>query len=375
MSDNTTQPIISNTILNIEKTDYGSTELFLGQAPGLLDTINKPHPEIWNLYKKMKSLDWDENEFDYSTCNQEFKTCSKSMYQAMIYNLAYQWEADTVASRSIASILAPFITSAELWAATMAIGTNEILHSTTYSEIVRNSFDNPDDVLNEILGVTESFQRLEPMARVFAEVYTVSHRYALGEASKEQAYNALMKFYVALYCLERIQFVASFAVTFAFGEIGMFVPIAKAVQKICQDEFEVHAVLDKLIIQNELKTPRGASWLENNRTEISTIITSVVNSELAWSDFLGSEDRELPGMTSQKLRDFVLFNSQPVYANLGLVNPFNTITVNPLPFTEEWMNINAIQAAPQEEKGRNSAYLIGAIQPRNKDKIYDMDGL
>ena len=368
-------PDIPASIFNIHKSDYKSTALFLGQPGGLLDSIHRPHPELFAMYKKMLSLRWDENEFDYASCNSEFKTCSRGMYDAMIYNLAYQWEADTVASKSIVPLLAPFITNSELWGATLAIGTNEYLHGLTYSEIVRNSFDNPDEVLGEILDITESFHRLQAMAKVFGQVHDVSHRYALGHASDDEAYNAVMAFYVALYCLERIQFISSFIVTFAFGEIGMFVPIAKAIQKICQDEFEVHQRLDRMVIQIELATPRGQQWLAQNRERVHAIVTEITQAELNWSEFLGSQDRELPGITVQKLQDSVIYNAQPVYEALGLPSPFRRIEANPLPFVEEWMNVNAIQAAPQEEAGRNSAYLIGNIVPRDKDKLYSTEGL
>ena len=126
-----TQPSIPESIFNIHKSDYKSTDLFLGQPGGLLDSINRPYPELFAMYKKMLSLRWDENEFDYASCNSEFKTCSRGMYDAMIYNLAYQWEADTVASKSIVPILAPFITNSELWGVTLAIGANEYLHGLT----------------------------------------------------------------------------------------------------------------------------------------------------------------------------------------------------------------------------------------------------
>ncbi len=366
---------IPQNIFNVHKSDYKSTDLFLGQPGGLLDSINRPHPELFAMYKKMLSLRWDENEFDYASCNSEFKTCTRGMYDAMIYNLAYQWEADTVASKSIVPLLAPFITNSELWGATLAVGVNEYLHGLTYSEIVRGSFDNPDEVFNEILSITESFHRLEAMAQVFGQVHDVSHRWALGQASREEAYDAVMAFYVALYCLERIQFISSFIVTFAFGEIGMFVPIAKAVQKICQDEFEVHQRLDRMVIQIELSTARGQQWLQANRERVHGIVTEITQAELKWSEFLGSEDRELPGITVQKLQDSVLYNAQPVYEALGLQSPFKRIDSNPLPFVEEWMNVNAIQAAPQEEAGRNSAYLIGSIIPRDKAKVYSTEGL
>ena len=71
----------------------------------------------------------------------------------------------------------------------------------------------------------------------------------------------------------------------------------------------------------------------------------------------------------------MVFNAQPVFDVFGIESPYPRIEANPLPFLEEWMDVNAIQAAPQEEAGRNSAYLIGSIGIRNKDKIYDTDDL
>ncbi len=49
-------------MFNKEKTidQYAEPTLFLGAPMGLVDTIHKHFPEIWKLYKEMKSLDWDE---------------------------------------------------------------------------------------------------------------------------------------------------------------------------------------------------------------------------------------------------------------------------------------------------------------------------
>ena len=58
-------PDLPKEIFNVTKTDYKSKELFLGQPGGLIDSINRPYPEIHALYKKMLSLRWDENEFHY----------------------------------------------------------------------------------------------------------------------------------------------------------------------------------------------------------------------------------------------------------------------------------------------------------------------
>lgn len=125
-------PQISDNIFNLQKSDYETPTLIMGQKPGLFDTINKKYPDIWNLWKQMRSLDWDPNEFDYSSCVGEFETCPKDVRDMMMFNISAQWEIDTVFSRAIAPVLAPFITSSELWAAWQRISDNEVIHSVTY---------------------------------------------------------------------------------------------------------------------------------------------------------------------------------------------------------------------------------------------------
>ena len=79
-------------IFNTKKTDYGNVQLFFGQEPGLLDSIHKFYPKLWRLFKKLRKQDWDEEEFDFSLCNVEFKTCPPHVYERMINTLIWQWE-------------------------------------------------------------------------------------------------------------------------------------------------------------------------------------------------------------------------------------------------------------------------------------------
>src|SRR3954469_9371729 len=106
--------MLDTTIFNAGKADYKNTgSIFLGEANGLFDTINKNHPKIWEIYKNLKSLDWDELEFQFKQCNVEFKTRPASIGDRMIKTLGWQWEADTSAANSVISVMAPFLSSSE----------------------------------------------------------------------------------------------------------------------------------------------------------------------------------------------------------------------------------------------------------------------
>lgn len=351
-------------IFNLDKTidEYKNTPLLLGPEPGLFDTVHKKYPKIWSLYKEMKSLDWSEDEFDYSQCNLDFKNAPQDTSDMMIETLAWQWEADSVASRSIITVLAPFITSSELWAAWQRISDNEVVHAATYSEIVRMSFDNPNDVLNRILKIKESFDRLSPVADVFKEVSRVGHEYALGLRQNDQeTYNAVYLAICTLYMLERIQFMASFAITFTICSSGLFQPIGKAVQKICQDELEVHCELDKTVLSLENKTERGRIAKEQLKDRISEIFHSIVDAERTWlRDRIFANNRQLAGVNLELADEWVLFNAKSADHFLEVDSgKYSYPKFNPMPSLEVWINMNKQQAAPQEQD--LAAYKVGAF--------------
>lgn len=365
---------MTSKVFNTDKTPEqyrDAKSLFFGTEPGLFDTMNKPFPKIWSLYKTMKSLDWSEDEFDYTQCNLDFKNCPKSVYDVMVRTLAWQWEADSVASRSVAPLLAPFITDSSLWAAWQRISDNEVVHAATYSEIVRMSFDNPEHVMADILAVKESLERMGDVQQVFEDLHRVSHKYALGNCSVEEAYDKVFMAVVALFLLERVQFMASFAITFTVCSSNYFQPIGKAVQKIAQDELEVHVELDKEVLRCELATKRGRDAYNRLKPRIKALADAVVETELAWTDYLFSEGRELVGTNAKLVKQWVLFNARDVYEFLDITTDHKFPKTNPMSHLEDWINIGKTQAAPQEQD--NNQYKVGTIIRDDDDKQFDVD--
>jgi len=364
--------LLNDKIFNLEKKDYVIPSLFLGESMGFLDSINKHYPNLFDLYKKMKSQDWDENEFNFTSCNVEFKTCPKNIYDMMLLTLAWKWEADSIASRSVFAITAPFISSNELNCLWQRISENECLHALTYSEIVRNSFDNSAEILDYLSTLNNVFDRSYIVTEIFAYTFDIGHKLSLGLIPKDQtAYDAIFMFVVTLYCLERIQFMASFAVTFAIADSGIFVPIGKAVQKICKDEFDIHVKACKTILNYELVTERGLMTFNRMKPKISELLTSIIESEFKWINYLFSDGRELVGMDAELLKKWVLFNAADVYNFFGIQSSIELPNKNPLGFIEEWINIDKIQGSPQEEK--TAAYLVGAIINDDEGKIYSTE--
>jgi Ribonucleotide reductase, beta subunit len=376
----TTPPVIDEAIFNIYKKDYQNTSLWLGEAPGLFDTVNKQFPDVWKAYKTMKSLDWDENEIPFSSCNAEFKNpLLRTKAQKMIKSLAWQWEADSVASRSISHIVSLFNPAPELWAAWQRISDNEVVHAATYSEIVRASFDNPREVIGKILAITEAMQRLETVAREFKWIRERGLRFQLGEVPNDQeTYNATFMFSFVMLVLERLQFMASFAVTFALAHEDLFIPIGKMVQKIAQDEYEVHTGLDFTVLYMEMQTERGQIAYQQLRPRMNAILNEVIATEMNWSDFVFLDDEtgeyveDLKHCNRKQLKDFVLFNATFIARSMRLDMEYPQIENLPLHYMKTWMDMGDTQPSPQEQA--NAQYKVNVVVRDDADVEFDVSG-
>lgn len=357
---------------NVEKDDYGKTEIFLGQAPGLLDSINKQYPEIFNLYKNLKTLDWDEAEYPYADCSADFIKKPKHG-RMLLKNLGYQWELDSFASR-ISAIIALFDPCTEIWVAWQRISDNESVHGLTYSEIVRTALPNPKEAMDDILQEIASLDRLEVLGREMSAIIKCGHEYQLGlRANDQDTYNHAFMFVYLLLVLERVQFMSSFASTFAIGNDGSFNPVARGVQRICQDEWELHVEMDQLVMKELMRTARGVQAFRMLKPRMEAILEEVVASEINWNQFLF--DDEPNDMINECLnRDgldaWVHYSGHAVAKFMGLDVNFPLVESNPLAYMAGWVKIADIQQSPQEEN--QGAYKTNTVTRDDDDTIFDI---
>lgn len=331
----------------------GKYSLFLGQEPALYDSINVNHPKLFELYKQQKSQDWSENEISLEQSRIDMLTCPTETRDIMLKNLALQWSFDSIASRAIAPVFAPFVTNSELWAALLKNTEIEVLHALTYSEIVRQCISDPQEIFTEIMNNQSIMDRSSPVNIALGKLSKAGAQYSLKLIDKDQAYPIVMRGMVALYCLERLQFMASFAATFAVVEQGYFQGIGKLVQKIMQDERFIHAEVDKLAIEIELSTERGQKWFEKDRKIVEEMIDAVVQAEYDWTDYLFSEGRKVVGLNPVIMKEWIQFNAQDVYATFKIAPEFAKIDKNPIKFMDNWLDLNKNQNAQQEADSAN----------------------
>jgi len=353
------------TIFNAANTGWrtGEYPLFLGQQPALHDTINLRYPEISNLALRQVSQRWVFDEINHDQSRMDLTTCPKSIYQVMLMNIAYQWEADSSASRAIAPLLAPFVTNSELWEALLENTNMEVTHAKTYSNIVQQCVPDPNEVFRMVMESEETLGRADTVHKAFDGLAVAGAFKTFNDAGYSDFrhlgddfyYNAIMTAMWALYGLERIQFMSSFAATFAIVEQGYFQSIGKLVQKILLDELFVHAAVDREVLRIELATERGKAWMQYNRALVKRLLDEIVEREAKWAPHLLGQGRSIVGYTVPLATAWTAWNAKECYTLAGVGPAIEAPERNPLPWMDNWIDMNKTQNAQQEADGNNYA--------------------
>lgn len=355
------------TVFNNENKGYvnATYPLFLGPELGLIDTIRVAYPELEDLYQKQVSQIWNENEVSLVQDRQDMLTVPKDTVDLMVKTISWQHLGDSIASRSITGLLLPYVTNSELEMLINAWGFFETIHARTYSHIVKQTFIDPVEALKQTYENTQTLVRSQNIIKAFDSL-----RYLPANASEADKRKALIETLSALFALEAIAFMGSFAVTFAIAETGVFQGISQLVSLICRDE-TLHTRFDHAIISILKKDKGWKDSLKASAGSIKKIVDDVVYQELEWADYLFSEGRQVVGLTAELLKEYTLFSAKPVYDTLGIEYDFPVISENPCPYMEKYIDSSKVQVAAQELQ--ITAYKIGAVKDDSDNVDLDFD--
>ncbi len=345
---------MTNTIFNRENTDWqtGRSDLFLGQNLGLHDSVNQPHPKLFELYKHQRSIDWDETEISLQQSKLDMLKAPKDLVDLMIDNLAYQWEIDSVASRSFAVLLAPFITNSEFWAASLKNQEIEIVHALTYSEINRICIPDPNQIFKTMASNQFIKDRSVLAYKYLEELAIAGAKYKLGiMQNNQELFDIVIMGYITIYLIERLQFMSSFSSTFITAENGYFRGICMLIQKIAIDEGDCHASVGEYVLRYLFKNDiRAIETMNRKEKEIANLLKEFLQIEYTFNKKI-FKGRKILGLNVDLNNAWAEYNHWFASDTLGMSSGVRPNT--PLIYMDNWLNIDKVQNANQESDNNN----------------------
>ena len=362
------------TVFNTNPVDSTKQPMFFGQPLGLQRYDEYKYPAFDKLTQQQLGYFWRPEEVSLQKDRADYKLLTKEQKHIYTSNLKYQIMLDSVQGRAPGMAFMPYCSLPELEGAMNVWQLMEMIHSRSYTYIIKNVYPNPGDVFDTVLGDEKILSRADSVTSSYNELINHAHEYDSGNIwrmateghpngtyDRKELKRKLYRAVINVNILEGIRFYVSFACSFAFGELKVMEGSAKIISLIARDESQ-HLVLTQQIIKKwqEGDDPEMVAIAEEEREHTIDMFKKCVEEEKEWAEYL-FKDGSMIGLNDKLLCQYVEFIANRRLRSLGL-DPLYDIPMrnNPLPWTEHWLNSKGQQNAPQETE--IESYVVGGIK-------------
>ena len=363
------------TVFNTNEIDTKKQPMFFGAPLGVQRYDSFKYPQFENLTKQQLGYFWRPEEVSLQKDRGDFQSLRSEQKHIFTSNLKYQTMLDSVQGRAPGMAFLPYCSLPELEACMECWSFMEMIHSRSYTYIVKNVYSDPSDVFDTILtddkileraaSVTESYDNFI----AYAQEYGQSNNWKPdwkdhinAEWTRKDLKRHLYRAVANVNILEGIRFYVSFACSFAFGELKLMEGSAKIISLIARDENQ-HLAITQNILNYWRKghdDPEMAQIAKEEEDWTYQMFDRAVNEERKWAEYL-FKDGSMIGLNDKLLQKYVEWIANRRMRSIGL-KPVYDIPAknNPLPWTEHWISSKGLQVAPQETEVES--YVVGGIK-------------
>ena len=362
------------TVFNKTKVDTKNQPMFFGQPLGVQRYDEYKYPVFDKLTQQQLGYFWRPEEVSLQKDRSDYQTLSEQQKHIFTSNLKYQIMLDSVQGRGPGMAFIPYCSLPELEACMTVWEFMEMIHSRSYTYIIKNVYSNPGDVFDTILDDENVMSRASSVTESYDSFIEHAHQYdgstmwdlareghQGGQWERRELKRKLYRAIANVNILEGIRFYVSFACSFAFGENKLMEGSAKILSLIARDESQ-HLVITQNILRkwSEGDDPEMKLIAQEEQSYVTEMFKRTVEEEKAWANYL-FRDGSLIGLNDRLLYNYVEWIANRRMKAIGLAPMYDIPAKNnPLPWTEHWLNSKGQQNAPQETE--IESYVVGGIK-------------
>ena len=370
------------TVFNTEDVNTKKQPMFFGAPLGVQRYDNFRYPQFETLTKQQLGYFWRPEEVSLQKDRGDYQTLRPEQKHIYTSNLKYQIMLDSVQGRAPGMAFLPYCSLPELEACMECWSFMEMIHSRSYTYVIKNVYSDPSEVFDTIIKEPKILERAASVTESYDDFINEAQQWGQSSLWKgmdksldtslpvlemKEVKRKLYRAVANVNILEGIRFYVSFACSFAFGELKLMEGSAKIIALIARDENQ-HLALTQNIINNWRKgdDPDMVQIIKEEEEWTYKMFDRCVNEEKAWAEYL-FKDGSMIGLNDKLLQQYVEWIANRRMKSIGLKPAYDIpASHNPLPWTSHWISSKGLQVAPQETEVES--YVVGGIvQDVNKD--------
>ena len=362
------------TVFNTEQVNTKKQPMFFGKPLGVQRYDSYKYPVFDKLTTQQLGYFWRPEEVSLQKDRGDYQTLRPEQKHIYTSNLKYQIMLDSIQGRGPGMAFIPYCSLPELEACMEVWGFMEMIHSRSYTYIIKNVYADPSEVFDKIVTDDRILERASSVTEAYddfiggAQQYGNSTMWELaneghmaGQFDRRELKRKLYRAVANVNILEGIRFYVSFACSFAFGELKLMEGSAKIISLIARDENQHLAITQNILNK----------WAQGDDPEMKQIMKEeeewtykafdrAVMEEKRWADYL-FKDGSMIGLNDKLLQQYVEWIANRRLKSIGLKPQYDIAAVaNPLPWTQHWISSKGLQVAPQETEVES--YVVGGIK-------------
>ena len=362
------------TVFNTEQVNTKKQPMFFGKPLGIQRYDSYKYPVFDKLTTQQLGYFWRPEEVSLQKDRGDYQTLRPEQKHIYTSNLKYQIMLDSVQGRGPGMAFIPYCSLPELEACMEVWGFMEMIHSRSYTYIIKNIYSDPSEVFDTIITDERILERAKSVTESYDDFIQASQDYGSSNAwmhnlekvtyAQQSLNDVKRKLYRAIAnvnILEGIRFYVSFACSFAFGEPKLMEGSAKIISLIARDENQHLASTQNILNKwRDGDDPEMKQIMKEEEEWTYKMFNRAVNEEKRWADYL-FKDGSMIGLNDKLLQQYVEWIANRRLKAIGLKPQYDiSANNNPLPWTQHWISSKGLQVAPQETEVES--YVVGGIK-------------
>ena len=363
------------TVFNTEDVNTKKQPMFFGKPLGVQRYDNFKYPQFENLTKQQLGYFWRPEEVSLQKDRGDYQKLRPEQKHIYTSNLKYQIMLDSQQGRAPGMAFLPYCSLPELEACMEVWSFMEMIHSRSYTYVIKNVYSDPSEVFDTIIKDDRILSRAATVTESYDDFINEAQQWGQSTLWKDldnvetslpvlemkEVKRKLYRAVANVNILEGIRFYVSFACSFAFGELKLMEGSAKIISLIARDENQ-HLALTQNILNNWRKgdDPDMVNIMKEEEEWTYQMFNKCVDEEKKWADYL-FRDGTMIGLNDKLLQQYVEWIANRRLRSIGLKAQYDIpMRNNPLPWTEHWISSKGLQVAPQETEVES--YVVGGIK-------------
>jgi ribonucleoside-diphosphate reductase beta chain len=338
--------------------DKVNEKIFFGEYSGFQRYDNPKYKFAVEMEEKQRNAFWNPNEISMQNDSQKFFELPEPMQEVMIRIWLFQTLMDSGQNKGLEEVLSSLCTNPEFEAMFKTWGYFELIHSLSYSHLIRGIFTDSTAIFDRIADYPEIQQRIDAEIDLYSEIKNID---SLSEIEQKKL---LLRLLVSVFALEGIKFCVSFLVTYVINSSYQNkIQGASRMVKLINFDEDLHTSMATGLL-NILKNEKSEGFSELMASEwyadmVKETFMDVYNDEMFWASYL-LDIGDIPTLTKPVTEQFLKYYIDYRSEQIGMSKIFNQEKTDVVQWFENYKDLNKDNSAGQESD--LAVYSVGIMK-------------